>query len=197
MPRARDLADTARCLATRCELDDAPQSSLAYTATGAVYAAQGRYEEAVAEFKQAVPSHAPTFGVSPWVALEGMLALAQVLLDMGDGVRAAEIIDDAADVLTLYPDDVTALATRLDSSGVVWCDRRASILWIRSPIARWRCCACSGARCRGTRSGRNLAFHRTQSRPIPRRSTGSSRCLTGMMPSNEGATPVCCDDRRV
>jgi LuxR family maltose regulon positive regulatory protein len=43
-----------------------------------------------------------------------MLALAQVLLDMGDGARAAEIIDDAADVLILYPDDVTALATRLD-----------------------------------------------------------------------------------
>ena len=114
LPRARDLAHTARCLATRCELADAPQSSLAYTATGAVYAAQGRHEEALAEFKHAVPSHGPTPGVSPWVALEGMLALAQVLLDMGDGARAAEIIDDAADVLILYPDDVTALATRLD-----------------------------------------------------------------------------------
>jgi len=114
LPRARDLAHTARCLATRCELDDAPQSSLAYTATGAVYAAQGRHEEALAEFKHAVPSHGPTPGMSPWAALEGMLALAQVLLDLGDGARAAEIIDDAADVLILYPDDVKALTTRLD-----------------------------------------------------------------------------------
>ena len=114
LPQARELAGAARCLATRCELDDAPQSSLAYTATGVVYAAQGRYEEALAEFKHAVPSHAPTLGVSPWGALEGMLALAQVLLDVGDGARAAEVIDDAADVLILYPDDVTALATRLD-----------------------------------------------------------------------------------
>ncbi len=114
LPRARDLARTARCLATRCELDDAPQSSLAYTATGAVYAAQGRPEEALAEFKLAVPSHGPTPGMSPWAALEGMLALAQVLLDLGDVARAAEIIDDAEDVLILYPDEVNALTTRLD-----------------------------------------------------------------------------------
>ncbi len=114
LPRARDLASTARRLATRCELDDAPQSSLAHTASGAVYAAQGRHQEALSEFKHAVPSHGRTPGMSPWAALEGMLALAQVLLDLGDNARAAEIIDDAQDVLILYPDDVTALTTRLD-----------------------------------------------------------------------------------
>jgi len=114
LPRARDLASTARGLATRCELDDAPQSSLAYTATGAVYAAQGRHEEALGEYKHAVPSHWRTPGTSPWAALEGMLALAQVLLDLGDSTRAAEIIDDAQDVLILYPDDANALATRVE-----------------------------------------------------------------------------------
>ena len=113
LPRAEDLARQARCLATRYGLEDAPQSSLAYTATGAVYAAQERYEEALAEFKQAVPSHSRPPGMSPWAALEGMLALAQVLLDLGDGARAAEVIDDAQDVLILYPDDVSALAIRL------------------------------------------------------------------------------------
>jgi len=114
LPRARDLASTARRLATRCELDDAPQSSLAYTATGAVYAAQGRHEDALSEFKHAVPSHGRTPGMSPWAALEGMLALAQVLLDLGDSAHAAEIIGDAQDVLILYPDDVDALTTRLE-----------------------------------------------------------------------------------
>ena len=114
LPRARDLASTARDLAARCELDDAPQSSLAYTANGAVYAAQGRYEEALGEFKHAVPSHGRTPGMSPWAALEGMLALAQVLLDLGDSARAAEIIDDAQDVLILHPEDVIALTVRLE-----------------------------------------------------------------------------------
>jgi LuxR family transcriptional regulator, maltose regulon positive regulatory protein len=114
LPRARDLASTARGLATRCELDDAPQSSLAYTANGAVYAAQGRYEEALGEFKHAVPCHGRTPGMSPWAALEGMLALAQVLLDLGDRARAAEIIDDAEDVLFLHPQDVIALTVRLE-----------------------------------------------------------------------------------
>ena len=113
LPRAEDLARQARCLVTRYELEDAPQSSLAYTATGAVCAAQERYEEALAEFKHAVPSHSRRPGMSPWAALEGMLALAQVLLDLGDAARAAEIIDDAQDVLILYPDDVNALAIRL------------------------------------------------------------------------------------
>ena len=114
LPRASDLAGTARSLAARCELDDAPQSSLAHTATGAVYAAQGRHEEALDEFKHAVPSHGPVPGMSPWAALEGMLALAQVLLDVGDSARAAEVIDDAQDVLILHPDDVNALAARLE-----------------------------------------------------------------------------------
>jgi LuxR family transcriptional regulator, maltose regulon positive regulatory protein len=114
LPRARDLASTARRLATRCQLDDMPQSSLAYTATGAVYAAQGRHEEALGEFKRAVPSHWRTPGLSPWAALEAMLALAQALLDLGDSARAAEVIDDAQDVLILYPDDVNALTIRLE-----------------------------------------------------------------------------------
>ena len=122
LPRARDLASAARGLATRVELDDAPQSSLAYTAMGAVYAAQGRHEEALSEFKHAVPSHGRTPGMSPWAALEGMLTLAQVLLDLGDSVRAAEIVDDAQDVLILYPDDVDALTTRLE--------------WLRRRLAR-------------------------------------------------------------
>ena len=89
---------------------------------GAVYAAQGRHEEALDEFKHAVPSHGRTPGMSPWAALEGMLALAQVLLDLGDSARAAEIIDDAQDVLILYPDDVDALTTRLE--------------WLRRRLAR-------------------------------------------------------------
>ncbi len=114
LPRARDLASTAGGLATRWELDDAPQSSLAYTANGAVYAAQGRYEEALGEFKHAVRSHGRTPGMSPWAALEGMLALAQVLLDLGDSARAAEIIDDAQDVLMVHPQDVSDLTVRLE-----------------------------------------------------------------------------------
>jgi LuxR family transcriptional regulator, maltose regulon positive regulatory protein len=114
LPRARDLASTAGGLATRCELYDAPQSSLAHTANGAVYAAQGKYEEALGEFKHAVPSHGRTPGMSPWAALEGMLALAQVLLDLGDSARAAEIIDDAQDVLIVHPQDVSDLTVRLE-----------------------------------------------------------------------------------
>ena len=33
---------------------------------------------------------------------------------MGDGARAAEIIDDAQDVLILYPDEVSVLTARLE-----------------------------------------------------------------------------------
>ena len=44
--RARELAQAARRLAAQDELAETPQSSMAYTATGAVYAAEGRLRRA-------------------------------------------------------------------------------------------------------------------------------------------------------
>ena len=114
IPRAEGLADIARGLATRDDLSEAPQASLAYTATGRVRAAQGRLHEARAEFERAVWSRRRKPGMSPWATLEGILWLAQVLLDLGESAEAGELIDDGQSVLSEFPEGVEVLQARLD-----------------------------------------------------------------------------------
>ncbi len=112
--RAGDLADTARGLATRDDLSEAPQASLAYAATGRVRAAQGRLPEARAEFEHAVWSRRRKPGMSPWATLEGMLGLAQVLLDLGENAEAGKLIGEGQNVLAEFPGGVDVLQARLD-----------------------------------------------------------------------------------
>ena len=110
--RAEGLADTARGLATRDDLAEAPQGSLAFTATGAVRAAQGRPGEAREQFEHAVWSRRKP-GMSPWATLEGELGLAQVLIDLGDTAKAGALIEDAGQVLADFPEGVDVLQARL------------------------------------------------------------------------------------
>jgi LuxR family maltose regulon positive regulatory protein len=114
--RAESLADTARGLATRDDLAEAPQGSLAYTATGAVRAAQGRLGKAREEFEHAVWSRRKP-GMSPWATLEGELRLAQVLIDLGDTAKAGALIEDAGQVLAGFPEGADVLRARLGCLG--------------------------------------------------------------------------------
>ena len=114
LPRAMELASEARGIATDGDLSETPQCSLAFTAAGAVRAAQGRLDEARSEFKRGVQCRLGVPGISPWATLEAMLRLAQVLLDLGDDAGAAELIDEAQDVLTLFPDGAEAPQARLE-----------------------------------------------------------------------------------
>jgi LuxR family transcriptional regulator, maltose regulon positive regulatory protein len=111
--RAADLAAAARRLAARDELSETPQSSLAYTATGAVCAAQGRLKEARAELRHAVRYRRSVPGISPWATVEALLHLAQVLLDLADDDGAGEVIGEADALLATFPDGAEFLAGRL------------------------------------------------------------------------------------
>jgi ATP/maltotriose-dependent transcriptional regulator MalT len=113
LPRAQELASTARSLARRGDLSQAPQSSVAYIATGAVYAAQDRLDEARGEFEHALQSRRRVHGISPWPTLEASLLLAQVLIDLGDRIGAAELADEARVLLTALPDGADAQRARL------------------------------------------------------------------------------------
>jgi LuxR family maltose regulon positive regulatory protein len=115
--RADDLARTARGLAVQDEVNEAPQGSLAHTATGAVRAAQGRLGEARAEFEHAVRTRRRRPGMSPWATVEAMLGLAQVLLSLGEMAGAGELIGDAQRMLSAFPDGATVLLDRLDALG--------------------------------------------------------------------------------
>jgi LuxR family transcriptional regulator, maltose regulon positive regulatory protein len=111
--RARDLAAVARRGAVRADLSEAPHSALAYIASGAVYAAEGRLKEARSELRHAVRFRRTVPGINPWVTLEAMLRLAQVLLDLGDAAGAREITGEAAALLDMFPDGAEFLQGRL------------------------------------------------------------------------------------
>ena len=112
LSKAEELARGACILAARSDLGKAPQSAMAYTAMGAVYAARGRLDDARAELEHAFePRNA--IGLSPWPTLEPTLWLAAVRADLGDRAGAAELADEARGLLTLLQDGTDALRARL------------------------------------------------------------------------------------
>jgi LuxR family maltose regulon positive regulatory protein len=117
---AQETADAARILAARDDLDEAPQSSLAYTATGAVHAAHGRLDQARSDLEHALRTRGNLSGISPWHTFEPTLLLARVLLDLGDRTAAAELADRAKDVLTALPDGAEAQRARLAQLDLWW-----------------------------------------------------------------------------
>ncbi len=117
---AQETADAARILAARDDLDEAPQSSLAYTATGAVHAAHGQLDQARSDLEHALRTRRNLSGISPWHTFEPTLLLARVLLDLGDRTAAAELADKAKDVLTALPDGAEAQRARLAQLELWW-----------------------------------------------------------------------------
>jgi LuxR family maltose regulon positive regulatory protein len=113
LSRARGLADTASDLASHGELRDMPQCSLAYAAAGAVHAAHGLLEEGRAELQHAIRCRRAVPKISPWATLEATLLLVRVDLDLGDVPAASELISEADDVLTVFPDGTRFLQVRL------------------------------------------------------------------------------------
>ena len=183
LPQAQEAADAARILAGRDDLDEAPQSSLAYTATGAVHAAHGQLDEARLDLEHALAFRRNLSAITPWHTFEPTLLLARVLLELGDRAGAAELAANARDVLTALPDGAEAQLARLAELDQRIAARPGACGHspCRSPSVRWLCCVCSGARSRYARSGRSCTYPRTRSRPIRRRFTASSACPPGTM----------------
>jgi LuxR family maltose regulon positive regulatory protein len=113
LDQAWEYARAARDIVSGSGLRTVPQGSLAYTATGAVFANQGRLEEARSEFEQALQSRRKWPGISPWLTVEILLRLAPVLADLGDRREAAALLDEVSHVLTALPDGADAQLARL------------------------------------------------------------------------------------
>jgi LuxR family maltose regulon positive regulatory protein len=96
------------------DFSEAPQSSLAYTATGAVAARRGRLTEARREFERALELRRRQPGISPWATLEILLRLAPVMHDSGNRPAAADLLAEARQLLDFYPDGADAQLARLD-----------------------------------------------------------------------------------
>lgn len=102
------LADTGS------DLGAAPQSSLAYTAAGAVLAHRGLPREARREFERALRIRRGQPGISPWATVEIQIRLASVLAGTGDRRGAVALAEEARLLLTSAPDGTDALLARLD-----------------------------------------------------------------------------------
>jgi LuxR family maltose regulon positive regulatory protein len=107
------LADTALRIADD-GLGDTPQASLAYLAVAAVWAEQGRLEEARRELLRALQSRRHWLGMSPWPTIEIMFRLAAVLHGLGDDAGASTLATEIDEALTSLPDGAEAQRTRLE-----------------------------------------------------------------------------------
>jgi LuxR family maltose regulon positive regulatory protein len=115
LPRARDLMHSAYALAQRDDLSRTPSATLAHVAAGAVYAADGRFDDARGELEQVMRLRRRTSGIGPWPTLEATLQLLRVLLDVGDREGAVRLAREARDVLTGLPDGAQAQLARLEA----------------------------------------------------------------------------------
>jgi LuxR family transcriptional regulator, maltose regulon positive regulatory protein len=95
-------------------LSAAPQSSLAYTASGAVHAARGRLQQARDDFERALRIRRRWPTLSPWPTVELVLRFAPVLADMGDRAEAAALLGEARYLITSQPDGTNTLLARLE-----------------------------------------------------------------------------------
>jgi LuxR family maltose regulon positive regulatory protein len=133
LPKAEELAATARTLADRGDLSHVLHSCLAHTAAGAVHAARGQLDQARSELEHALEPRRRLWEICPWHTLEPALWLAQVSLDLGDRARAAELVSGARNVLAALPDGTQAQQARLAEL-----DRRiagrARLVWAAEPL---------------------------------------------------------------
>jgi LuxR family maltose regulon positive regulatory protein len=111
--QAQELVRTARQLVGDSDLAETQQGSSVRTATGAVYAAQGRIVEARTEFEHALRIRRRWLGISPWPVIDSLVRLAAVLSDLGERSAAATLAGEARQLLTAYPDGAQAQWDRL------------------------------------------------------------------------------------
>jgi LuxR family transcriptional regulator, maltose regulon positive regulatory protein len=95
-------------------LRTAPQSSLVFTAAGAVAARRGRLTEARRAFQRSLDVRHGQEGISPWATLEVLLRLAPVLAGLGDRPGAVALLTEARSILLASPDGAAAQFDRLD-----------------------------------------------------------------------------------
>src|SRR5262249_61189864 len=91
---------------------ETPQVAVAYMAAGALHAAQGKLDQARTELEHALRRRRRVPGISPWPTLEVLLLLAEVLIELGDRA-AAELLDEAQELLAALPDGADAQLARV------------------------------------------------------------------------------------
>jgi LuxR family maltose regulon positive regulatory protein len=132
--QAAELATAAQRVAEGSGLSRTPQSSIVWSATGAVLAHEGKLDEARAAFERAVQSRRYWFGVSPWPTVEALFRFAGLLVDTGDAAEAAALLAEAREVLTSLPGGAQAQLARLERLDRRMAARRTVTMHIAEPL---------------------------------------------------------------
>ena len=146
LSRAREYAQAARSAVITGDLGRLPQTVMAYAATGAVQAARGQFDQARSALEPVLELRRKTPGPARGAPSPALL-LARIRLETGDPTGAAELAEEAREVLT-------ALRTAPRCFGRGWPKSTGGSVAptikrtppSRSPSARWRSCTCSPAR---------------------------------------------------
>ena len=94
-------------------LGTAPQSSLAYAASGAVHAARGRVNEARNDLEHALRIRRRWPGLSSWPTVDILFRLAAVLANIEDRAEVIALLSEARQIITSLPDGADAQLARL------------------------------------------------------------------------------------
>ena len=113
LSRAQEHAHAARDAAITGDLGGLPQTVMAYAATGAVHAAKGQFDQARGELEPVLELRRKTPGLGPWSSIVPTLLLARIRLEAGNQAGAAELAEEAREVLTALPEGTEALRARL------------------------------------------------------------------------------------
>jgi ATP/maltotriose-dependent transcriptional regulator MalT len=113
LPKAREYAHAARDLVIAGDLGRLPQTVMAYAATAAVAAAEGRFDDARRELEPVLDLRRKNPGLGPWSTVVPTLLLARIRLGLADVAGAAELADEAREVLAALPEGTGALGARL------------------------------------------------------------------------------------
>jgi hypothetical protein len=88
----------------------------AFTVWGESQAMRGHLTEAMATLEQALILRRKIPGLSPWPTIDHLLAMGRVATAAGDLPRAEQLLDEARQVMSRFPDGMAAMRGRLTAA---------------------------------------------------------------------------------
>jgi LuxR family transcriptional regulator, maltose regulon positive regulatory protein len=111
--RGRHYAEGSITLVEGPALRTTPQASMAFTAFGECQAATGQLAEAMSTLEEGLILRRKTPGLSPWPTIHHLLAMGRVLTAAGDLSRAQQMLAEAKQLMSRFPDGMGAMRERL------------------------------------------------------------------------------------
>ncbi|MFL6064681.1 MAG: LuxR C-terminal-related transcriptional regulator [Friedmanniella sp.] len=113
LDRAHDHAEAAMRVVESRSIGAMPQTSLAFTVLGESEADAGDFEQAMTTLEHGLGLRRKNPGLSPWPTIHHLLAMGRVTARAGDLLRAGQLLTEANQVMSRFPDGMDAMRARL------------------------------------------------------------------------------------